>query len=152
MAAGIRGLFKKDKKNDAVVTTQPPVASAQNKSDATEQQSAKSFAKKKHAEKLSVALRTILHPLVTEKTARLGTEGEPSVTFRVLASATKSDVKRAAKELYGAHVTSVQVINTPQRQTRTRFGAGRVKKGHKKAIVRFAPGSTVDITKFPTIS
>ncbi len=134
--AGLRGLFQRGQK-----AAHPPVAVAT--------PSVQSAQQKKQPKRLSVALRTIICPLVTEKTARLGTEGSPSATFRVLTAATKSDVKRAVQELYGTRVLSVQILNTPDRQMRSRFGAGRTKRGYKKAVVRFVAGSQVDVTKFP---
>ena len=86
-------------------------------------------------------------PLVTEKTANMQL-GKPVYAFYVSPDATKIDIKKAIKELYGVDVSDVRVLNT-----REKFKYGR-KKGmqirkrtDKKAYITLKNASDViDVT------
>ena len=86
-------------------------------------------------------------PLVTEKTANMQL-GKPVYAFHVSPDATKIDIKKAIKELYGVDVSAVRVLNT-----REKFKYGR-KKGmqirkrqDRKAYITLKnAGDVIDVT------
>ncbi len=88
----------------------------------------------------------IIKPIVTEKASRLGANKQ--YTFWVTQEATKIDVARAFKELYGEKPKSVNLINVG-RKLRL-IGRGRImtKRPYmKKAIVRVDTKKGIDINK-----
>lgn len=61
-------------------------------------------------------LYTILQkPVVTEKTSNQQISGQARYCFEVAPSATKIDVKKAIKELYGVDVANVNILNTREK-------------------------------------
>jgi len=88
------------------------------------------------------ASETILAPLVTEKTASLGSKNV--LVFRIASNATRVAVKQAIKELYGIVPVKVNVIMVrPRAMT---FGRTQgTTKGYKKAMVTLPPGKTIDV-------
>lgn len=88
------------------------------------------------------ATRTILAPLVTEKTAQLSSANV--MVFRVASSATRVAVKQAMKELYGVIPVKVNVITVRPRAMRFGGTAG-TQKGYKKALVTLPKGTTIDV-------
>lgn len=66
----------------------------------------------------------ILYPLMTESTTRL-IEAENKLVFIVNIKADKTDVKRAAEELYDVKVSKVNLLISS--------------KGEKKAFIRLDP-------------
>ena len=89
-----------------------------------------------------VANRTLLKPLVTEKTATLAAAGK--YVFVVQSYSTKLEVKQAVRELYGTLLRAVQMIN--QDGKIVRFGARSGKrKDWKKAMVTMPRGKTLPI-------
>ncbi len=117
--------------------TKPAVSKAAKKTKTEE-----APADKKKASLHGTSYRVLVRPLVTEKTARQ--ESVNKYTFVVERSATKLEVKRAIKELYGVMPVTVAVSNLQGR--RVRFGkyAGR-RSDYKKAIVTLAKGSSITI-------
>lgn len=88
------------------------------------------------------AYRTLLKPLVTEKTATLA-HGRKYV-FVVSQEATKLSVKQAVRELYGVLPESVRMINREGKAVH--FGARNgERKDWKKAIVTVPEGKTLPI-------
>lgn len=86
-------------------------------------------------------------PLVTEKTANMQL-GKPRYAFEVSGDATKIDIKKAIKELYGVDVADVNVLHT-----REKFKYGRKKgmqirkRGIKKAYITLKNANDViDVT------
>jgi len=93
---------------------------------------------------------TIIRPIVTEKSS-IGQETGQYI-FLVSKDATKIDVKRAVKEIYGADAAKVRMIIVP---VKTRFvGKGREikkRKIYKKAIVTLKNNKTIDPNKIKDI-
>ena len=58
----------------------------------------------------------------------------------------KSEIKKAVKSLYGVSVLSVNIINVPAKPKRFKGKAG-VKSGYRKAIVKLAKNSKIDLMK-----
>jgi len=64
--------------------------------------------------------------------------------FKVFPDANKIEIKKAIKEIYGADVEEVRIINVPRKKRRR----GRIegwRKGYKKAIVKIKEGQTIEI-------
>ncbi|MEK7077334.1 MAG: 50S ribosomal protein L23 [Patescibacteria group bacterium] len=81
---------------------------------------------------------------VTERSTDLNTIGK--YVFIVKPSATKPEVKKAIREIYGVRATAVNIVNRPPKTKRFRGRAG-VQQGYKKAIVTLAAGEKIDIAK-----
>lgn len=88
----------------------------------------------------------ILKPHVTEKTSR-GAQTS-TYTFIVAHRATKGDVRRALKQMYGVNTVGVNIVNEADSHRKTRFGSTRV-RGRKKAMVTVAKGQSIDLAKSP---
>jgi large subunit ribosomal protein L23 len=88
------------------------------------------------------ASETIIAPLVTEKTASLGSKNV--LVFRIASNATRVAVKQAIAEIYGVTPVKVNVITVrPRAMT---FGRTQgTTKGYKKAMVTLPPGKTIDV-------
>lgn len=85
----------------------------------------------------------IVSPVVTEK-ATNGSQYN-QVTFRVLRSATKPQIRTAVESLFKV---KVMAVNTHNRQGKTKRFQGRVgfRSDVKFAIVTLAEGSKIDVT------
>lgn len=81
-------------------------------------------------------------PHVTEKTTRLGSEGQ--YVFRVRTDATKDEIRRAVAAVFGVRVLEVNVV---RRRGKIKRFAGRLgrRADSKKAYVRLAPGQQLDL-------
>ena len=89
--------------------------------------------------------RTIIKaPLITEK-GTLVSEKAGQVVFMVDREATKQDIRRAVKELFGVEVESVRTLNVLGK-ARKRFGR-KIGRGPswKKAYVTLAEGQQLDL-------
>lgn len=90
---------------------------------------------------------TIIEPITTEKSTMLSDKGK--YVFKIRKDATKVDVKKAIKSIYGVDVSKVTVTYTPPK---TRLAKGRhvyeKRSLSKKATVTIKDGKTIDITKF----
>lgn len=87
------------------------------------------------------ASRTLVHPIVTEKSARLSERG--AYTFRVENGATKNEVRKAVEELYRVHVEQVNVV-TVKPKSRILRGVHGTKSGHRKATVSLKEGEKIE--------
>lgn len=99
--------------------------------------------KAKKAKAVSVlALRTILRPFATEKTARLADKGV--YAFIVARDANRVAVGKAVRELYGVTPVKVNIMNV--RGTARRFGRaiGRT-SDMRKALVTLPQGTRIDV-------
>lgn len=86
---------------------------------------------------------TIVAPVVTEKSTRLGELSQ--VVFRVRKDATKPQIKSAVEALFDVKVTAVNTLNVKGKVKRFRGTLG--KRGDvKKAIVTLAEGQKIDVT------
>ena len=87
--------------------------------------------------------RTIVRPLVTEKTSAAYQErGE--YAFEVHPDATKHAIKNAVEQLFGVTVTGVWTSNVRGKMRRMGKTAGN-RPNWKKAIVKLAEGDTIEI-------
>ena len=88
----------------------------------------------------------IVKPLITEKTMSL-MQNDNKVTVKVLASASKTEIKLAFQRIFQVKVTDVKVSNVRAKSTTrgTRY-AGSI-SGYKKAIVTVAEGEAIDLFK-----
>ncbi|MFY9287300.1 MAG: 50S ribosomal protein L23 [Alphaproteobacteria bacterium] len=85
----------------------------------------------------------IVSPVVTEKATNGSQHNQ--VTFRVLRSATKPEIRTAVENLFKVKVTAV---NTHNRQGKTKRFKGKIgfRSDVKFAIVTLAEGNTIDVT------
>jgi len=85
----------------------------------------------------------LLAPRVTEKSTRVGEEGNQYV-FRVVQDAKKSEVRNAVEMLFDVSVESVRIVNVKGKNKSFRMRAG--KRGDwKKAYVRVQEGQVIDV-------
>lgn len=84
----------------------------------------------------------LVRAIVTEKSARGGSQSQ--YTFEVATTASKADVRRAVRHLYGVTPVSVNVLTMRGKVVRFGRNYGRTAKG-KKAIVTLPAGKTIDV-------
>jgi large subunit ribosomal protein L23 len=103
--------------------------------------------------KKSEGSAVVLRPIVTEKSHRQMEEaggrkrsGAPTrrYTFEVHRDANKIDVRRAVEELFGVKVIGVNTQYVRPKRRRVGFHQGYT-RGWKKAVVRLAPGQTIEL-------
>lgn len=88
------------------------------------------------------AYRVLMRPIVTEKSAKLASEGV--YTFQVAPGVGKVHVRQAVKALYGAQPVRVNILN--QKGKRVRFGKTRGQRNHwRKAYVYLKKGQHIDV-------
>lgn len=83
----------------------------------------------------------LLAPQVSEKATFIGEKNNQYI-FRVLADATKPEIKAAVELMFKKKVRGVQVSNVKGKEKRTARGIGR-KRGWKKAYVSLMPGEEI---------
>ena len=81
---------------------------------------------------MKAAQDVILAPVITEKSAGVIDEGK--YTFKVAASANKTEIKDAVEKLFGVKVTGVNIANYDGKMKRQRYTVGRT-ASFKKAVV-----------------
>jgi large subunit ribosomal protein L23 len=86
--------------------------------------------------------KVLLGPVVSEKAAAAG-DSSNQVVFKVLADASKLEIKAAIQSLFNTKVESVRVLNVKGKTKRTRYGVGK-KSDWKKAYVRLEQGQEID--------
>ena len=85
----------------------------------------------------------ILRPIITEKTSDLMGQ-DNKYTFVVNKDSNKTEVAYAVEKLFNVKVLKVNIMNV--RPKRRRFGRFEgTKPGYKKAIVKLAPGHTIEL-------
>ena len=84
----------------------------------------------------------IQKPWITEKSTALSQAGK--YVFMVEPRATKSEVKKAVKEIYRVDVAQVNIVNLPAKTKRFR-GVPAARGGCKKAIVTLKAGQKIDL-------
>jgi large subunit ribosomal protein L23 len=87
--------------------------------------------------------QVIKEPHITEK-ASLQKEGFNQISFKVHRKANKIEIKQAVETLLKAKVLEVRTINMRGKNRRMGRNAGK-KPDWKKAIVRLAPGESIEI-------
>jgi large subunit ribosomal protein L23 len=85
----------------------------------------------------------IVAPLVTEKATRLGESGQ--YAFRVAMDADKREIRQAVEGLFGVSVLAVNTLVVKGKAKRFRGRPGQ-RSDWKKAMVRLAPGQSIDLT------
>lgn len=79
-----------------------------------------------------------VEPVITEKTILLAKE-HGIYTFKAPVSATKEDIKRYFKDVFGYKVVKLRVVHVPGKQKRNLLTRKRyTKKGYKKFYIEFA--------------
>lgn len=92
------------------------------------------------------AIETIIKPVVTEKAT--GLAEKRIYCFWVNKKATKIDIKRALKEIYGAEVVSVRSSYQRAKQKYFRKGISDKRPEMKKAFVTLKNKEKLDTTRF----
>ena len=87
--------------------------------------------------------QVIKEPHITEK-AGLQKEGFNQISFKVHSQANKIEIKQAIETLLKAKVLEVRTINMRGKKRRMGRNTGK-KPDWKKAIVRLAPGESIEI-------
>ncbi len=87
-------------------------------------------------------MQVLLAPHVTEKTSMVAANGN-QVVFRVLPSATKSEVKQAVETLFKVKVRNVTTVNVKGKTKRFGGHLGQ-RSDWKKAYVSLAEGQELD--------
>lgn len=87
-------------------------------------------------------LDVIRYPIVTEKSANLSAHNQ--VTFAVLRTASKPEIKAAIEDAFGV---SVKAVNTLIKKGKTKRFKGRlgVQEDVKKAIITLKDGQQLDL-------
>lgn len=89
----------------------------------------------------------IIKPVYTEKASSLN--DKKVYAFIVNRKATKIDVKRALKEIYGAIITDVRALNYTSKSRKVRKGLMVKRSEGKKVYVTVAADSKLDLTANP---
>jgi len=87
-------------------------------------------------------MNVLIAPHVTEKTAT-AMQNNNQYTFRVMKSATKTDIKAAVELMFEVKVKGVQIVNEPGKTRRFGKLQGRT-QDWKKAYVSLAQGQAID--------
>ncbi len=90
-------------------------------------------------------MQVILAPIVTEKSTFVA-EKNQQIAFRVVADATKPEIKAAVELLFKVEVESVQVLNQKGKQKRFGRFVGR-RRNERKAYVSLKDGQELDFTE-----
>jgi large subunit ribosomal protein L23 len=85
----------------------------------------------------------ILTPVVSEKSYDL-IEQENTYTFDVVRGANRTEIGKAIAEIFDVTVLRVNTLNRRGKQKRTGWVVGR-RQDTKRALVKLAPGDTIDI-------
>ncbi len=85
----------------------------------------------------------LIAPVITEKTATLGSDGKTYV-FKVNKAANKIEIKDAIEKTFNVKVASVRTLNTKAKDKRVGRYTGKTKT-YKKAIITLADGNAIEI-------
>ena len=94
-----------------------------------------------NAERLMMVLR---EPHTSEKTTIMA-EKFKQFTFKVLKTATKSEIKQAVEQMFSVKVKNVSVINVKGKRKRFKQTSGK-RSDWKKAFVSLQPDYDIDFT------
>ena len=84
----------------------------------------------------------IIEPVVTEKSA--GNAERGIYTFKVVKTATKTQIKNTIEKAFGVNVVKINTLNTKPKDKRDGKYTGKTKT-YKKAIVTLAEGQSIDL-------
>lgn len=87
-------------------------------------------------------MKVLLAPVVSEKSTQIG-EKNNQVSFRVLADATKLEIKAAVELLFKVQVEAVHTLNVKGKAKRYGKTSGR-RRHVRKAYVCLAPGQEIN--------
>ncbi len=87
--------------------------------------------------------KVLLAPRVTEKTARVGEQGNQYV-FQVATDASKAEIRNAVEALFEVNVESVQVVNVKGKSKSFKARQGK-RSDWKKAYVRVQEGQVINL-------
>lgn len=87
-------------------------------------------------------MKILLAPHISEKSARAA-DANKQFAFRVIADATKPEIKQAVELMFDVKVDVVQVSNVKGKQKRFGSTLGR-RSDWKKAYVKLQPGHDID--------
>jgi large subunit ribosomal protein L23 len=90
-------------------------------------------------------MQVLLAPIVTEK-ATFVAEKNNQIAFRVVADATKPEIKAAVELLFKVQVESVQVLNRKGKEKRFGRFVGR-RRNERKAYVSLVAGQEIDFAE-----
>jgi large subunit ribosomal protein L23 len=88
----------------------------------------------------TIAHRVLLHPIVSEKTARIEPAGQ--YVFAVSTDANKVEIKKAIERHYRVHVSKVNVMNVSGKSVRYGRTFGK-RSDWRKAYVTLKDGETL---------
>jgi large subunit ribosomal protein L23 len=86
--------------------------------------------------------QVLLAPVVSEKSYSLLADGK--YAFKVHQDAHKTQVRQAVEQLFDVHVVAVNISKVPSKPKRRGLQRG-TRPGWKKAVVKVAPGETIEI-------
>ncbi len=89
---------------------------------------------------------TLIRPVISEKSAAVGSSTERGYVFRVDRRATKLSVKAAVENVYGVHVTAVRTMNYMGKPKKTARSMGR-RSAFKKAYVTLKAGQEITVVE-----
>jgi large subunit ribosomal protein L23 len=98
--------------------------------------------KSQKAEVLAEHQNILVRPLISEKSAALGTFNQ--YVFEVSPAANKITIKKAIREVYGVSPTKVRVLSQSGKLVRSGKVTG-VTKFRKKAVVTLSPGDKIQV-------
>jgi large subunit ribosomal protein L23 len=87
--------------------------------------------------------RVIVRPVISEKSFQL-VQAHNQYTFKVLAHAHKTAIRRAVEELFDVTVTDVRTVTVQSKPKRRGLSRGR-RPGWKKAVVELKPGDKIEL-------
>ena len=83
----------------------------------------------------------IIKPIITEKSSQLVENLQ--YTFEVQKDANKVEIKNAIEKIFNVKVVAIRTINVHRKAKRMQRYQG-FKPAYKKAIVKLAPGQSID--------
>ena len=83
----------------------------------------------------------LVRPLITERTTQLMAEGK--YVFAVAKAANKIEIAKAVSEIFKVKVAKVNTVNVIGKTKRMGRTQGK-RPDYKKAIVKLAPGETIE--------
>lgn len=89
------------------------------------------------------AYQIIIAPVVTEKATAASAHNQ--VVFRVALDASKTEIRAAVESLFGVQVKGVNTLVVKGKTKRFRGRPGQ-RSDVKKAMVRLAPGQSIDLS------
>lgn len=88
------------------------------------------------------AHRVLVRPIISEKAADLSADGQ--YVFEVFPQATKPEIRKAVKNVYGVLPVKVRIINASGKEVRFGRNIGKL-KNKKKTIVTLKKGDKIEI-------